>query len=347
MDNNAFSNEDGSRFQKPSSIYQKPSLGLSNPSIDDLNASPKLAQNLPYQSSQTKGQFIYSRLQDITTVKTLYSTGVLANNFYTFDSNVLPTAVTLGNYKNDNSFFIWNGDIPTTGSVQGISESGFVPGSDQVYVHCQHPDLFDNPFNITSGAYTTVFDWVYKNATVSKDANQNVKDNPSSYYQQTGYNTPGSLGSYSDITNKISFQENDKYLLGERSCGSYLYLSPLNYDDIRVEGNDKISKKELTSGSSNAVVLQVVYQYRMTDYFGPGKLGIGKVSGKDGVTQLQYTKILGLDIYYDESKFSFDLEVTSRYKSNSISTSDVPSSTFQNTINQTTNNVSQITPSIS
>ena len=347
VDNNAFSNEDGSRFQKPSSIYQKPSLGLSNPSIDDLNASPKLAQNLPYQSSQTKGQFIYSRLQDITTVKTLYSTGVLANNFYTFDSNVLPTAVTLGNYKNDNSFFIWNGDIPTTGSVQGISESGFVPGSDQVYVHCQHPDLFDNPFNITSGAYTTVFDWVYKNATVSKDANQNVKDNPSSYYQQTGYNTPGSLGSYSDITNKISFQENDKYLLGERSCGSYLYLSPLNYDDIRVEGNDKISKKELTSGSSNAVVLQVVYQYRMTDYFGPGKLGIGKVSGKDGVTQLQYTKILGLDIYYDESKFSFDLEVTSRYKSNSISTSDVPSSTFQNTINQTTNNVSQITPSIS
>ena len=150
----------------------------------------------------------------------------------------------------------------------------------------------------------------------------------------------------SNSSNKISFQENDKYLLGPASCGSYLYMSPLDYDEVRVLGNDKTSKKELPFGAGNAVSLQIVYQYRMTDYFGPGKLGIGKVSGQDGITQLEYRKILGLDIYYDESKFSFDIEIASRYKSNSISASDVPSSTFQNTINQTTNNVSQITPTI-
>ena len=93
-------------------------------------------------------------------------------------------------------------------------------------------------------------------------------------------------------------------------------------------------------------MLQVVYQDRMTDYFGPGLDGIGRIGGKDDVTQVEYRKLLGLDIFYDDKKFGFDIEVISRYKSNSISASDVPSVTFQNTVNQTTNNVNQITPSI-
>ena len=346
IDNNASNDDFGSKFERPTSQYLNPSLGLSNPSIDDISASAKLAQYLPYQSAQVKGQFIYSRNQDITAVKTLYKTnGSLTNNFYTFDALVTGA----GNYKTNNKFFIWDGTLPTSIDIQGEEVDSFTFAPDQVYVHCQHPDLSTNPFTISaSGTYPTVGDWIIKNATVSRNANEKVGDTTTatSFFAQTEYDK-GTLGSYSDITNKISFQENDKYLLGKRSCGSYLYLSPLNYDDIRVDGNDKKSKKELPTGSSSAVVLQVVYQYRMTDYFGPGKLGIGKISGEDGVTQLQYTKILGLDIYYDESKFSFDLEVTSRYKSNSIGTSDVPSSSFQNTINQTTNSVSQITPTIS
>ena len=347
IDNNASNDDFGSKFERPTAQYLNPSLGLSNPSSDDLSATDKLAQNLPYQSSQVKGQFIYSRNQDITAVKTLYKTnGSLTNDFYTFDT---ASVSGTGNYKTDNKFFIWDGTLPTVSDIQGEDVDGFTFASNQVYVHCQHPDLSNTPFTISpSGSYQTVDDWIFKNATVSRNANEKVGDplHALTFFAQTEY-ARGTLGSYSDITNKISFQENDKYLLGKRSCGSYLYLSPLNYDDIRVDGNDKKSKKELPTGSSSAVVLQVVYQYRMTDYFGPGKLGIGKISGEDGVTQLQYTKILGLDIYYDESKFSFDLEVTSRYKSNSIGTSDVPSSSFQNTINQTTNNVSQITPTIS
>lgn len=343
-DNNADTDDFGSRFQLPVDVqYSTPVLGLSNPSNTDLLASPKLAQNLPYQSSQVQGQFIYSRLKDITTVKTLYGSSGLPNNFYKFDTATIPSSTVTGNYKTDNNFFIWNGTIPLSNTVVGIKNDGFVYNADQVYVHCQHPELSTIPFTINT-KYPTIEDWIFKNATISKDANKKVGE--TDFFEQTGFEK-GTLGSFNDITNKISFQENDKYLLGKRSCGSYLYLSPLGYDDIRVEGNDKKSKKELSTGSSSAIVLQVVYQYRMTDYFGPGKLGLGKISGEDGVTQLQYTKILGLDIYYDESKFSFDLEISSRYKSNSISASDVPSSTFQNTINQTTNSVSQITPTIS
>ena len=82
-------------------------------------------------------------------------------------------------------------------------------------------------------------------------------------------------------------------------------------------------------------------------YFGPGQDGIGRIGGEEGITQLEYRKIMGFDVYYDEKKFAFDVEIISRYKSNSISASDIPNATFQNTFNQTTNNVNQITPTIS
>ena len=352
-------NEFGSKFEAAQSInYELPTLGLSNPPISDINASPKLAYNLPFQSSQVKGQFIYSRNKDITSVKTIVtSTGNITTDRNQFDPlTAIPLTPVVDNYKKDNDFFVWDGQAVSSTVVNGIKSDDLIDGNldGKIFVHCQHPDLHDNVFipNPTSGPYLTTQDWIDRNTTVNKNANLEVSTNNSStYFLQTGFksllSTDSQSNSFIDITNKISFQENDKYLLGAGSCGSYLYVSPLSYEDVRVEGNDLVSKKELNSGSTNAIVLQVVYQYRMTDYFGPGKLGIGKVSGKDGVTQLQYTKILGLDIYYDKSKFSFDLEISARYKSNSISTSDVPSSTFQNTINQTTNNISQITPTIS
>lgn len=333
-------NENGSKFTQVGTDYVVAPLAISNPTVEELanidtNTSSRTTFNLPYQSSQVKGQFVYIRKNDITTVKTIYDNPTsLANDTYVFDGIALigPTA----NYKQDNKFFVWDG-LDTTTTVNGTEPGTFL--GNNIYVHCQHPDLYNNTVNSTNS-----LDWRIKNTSITKNSNKNFTEYPTEYYNQTGY-LAGVQNSI-DMSNKISFQENDKYLLGEYSCGSYLYLSPISYDDVRVSGNDLTSKKELDSGSANAIVLQVVYQYRMTDYFGPGKLGIGKISGKDGVTQLEYRKILGLDIYYDESKFSFDIEIASRYKSNSIGISDVPSSTFQNTINQTTNNVSQITPTI-
>ena len=344
VSNNSSTDEQGSKFERVESgtIYENAPLGLSNPASEDINNVANTAYKLPFQSSQVKGQFIYSRNRDITTTKTIYSSSSsILNDMNNFNLADIPTGVVKQNYKVDNNFFVWDGLLPTGAVVDGCEPSSIIFSPTSIYVHCQHPDLFDSPYTIATNV------WININTSVTKLSNKDANDASSTtdFFQQTGFFNE-SLSGISDTTNKISFQENDKYLLGGGSCGSYLYLSPLGYDNIRVEGNDKISKKELPNGSSSAVVVQVVYQYRMTDYFGPGKLGIGRISGQEGVTQLQYTKILGLDVYYDESKFSFDLEVTSRYKSNSIGVSDVPNSTFQNTINQTTNNVSQITPSI-
>ena len=326
----------GSKFERVTGDYVNAYLGMSNPTAEDISnvSGPgRTAFNLPYQSSQVKGQFVYNRYKDITGITDLYTeltSSLIGNvNYFNKSGQTFPSS---NNYKSNPNFFIWNGTQPTSSDVQGVESTGFIFEDNDVYVHCQHPDLFDNAVTIDDA-------WKEENTTISY---QSPLSGP-----QAKFRTGGLLGSGITYSNKTAFRENDKYLMGKASCGSYLYLSPIKYADIRVDGNDKGSFKELSFGDANAFVFQVVYQYRMTDFFGPGQDGIGRIGGQEGVTQLEYKRKLGFDIFYDEKKFSFDLEVTSRYKSNTISAADVPSTTFQNTINQTTNNVNQITPTIS
>jgi len=334
----------GSKFEKvDSDSYNLPALGLGNPDINDISnggTTPglKTAFELPYQSSQVKGQFVYIRHKDITLTKETYidsGNTSLDNNTYQFGALEGAT----GNYRTDNDFFVWDGTQPTASNIQGMEPT--LLESSKIYVHCQHPDLY----SVSPNSPTTINDdWF--NDNTSKSIFSVIEYPNVNYYAQSKFLT-GTLRGSTILSNKISFAENDKYLLGPGSVGCYLYISPITYEDIRVEGNDFKSSKELNSGTANAIVFQIVYQYRMTDYFGPGKLGIGKVGGSDGITQIEYRKIMGLDIFYDENKFGFDIEIISRYKSNSIGTADVPTQTFQNTINQTANSVNQIVPSIS
>ena len=48
---------------------------------------------------------------------------------------------------------------------------------------------------------------------------------------------------------------------------------------------------------------------------------------------LIYNKTIGIDIFHSiDEKFSFDVTVTAKYKSDTLSETDTPSRTFQNTI---------------
>lgn len=120
-----------------------------------------------------------------------------------------------------------------------------------------------------------------------------------------------------DRSFKMSFDINDQYLLGGNSCGAFLFLSPINTTTLAVDGDTKQSTKSVQSGTNNGISLDVVFQYRMTDYFGNDAASdIGRIGGfgKYGYGNLTYTKVIGLDIFdkFDE-QFSFDLEVFSKY----------------------------------
>jgi hypothetical protein len=119
---------------------------------------------------------------------------------------------------------------------------------------------------------------------------------------------------------KMSFDASDQYLLGGRSCGAYLFMSPVNLDSLKVSGETKRSAKEIRAkkdNESNAVSVDVVFQYRMTDYFGNNEsIDTGRIGGfgRLAYNNLTYTKKIGLDIFdkYGE-QFSFDLEVFAKY----------------------------------
>ncbi len=125
-----------------------------------------------------------------------------------------------------------------------------------------------------------------------------------------------------DRTFKMSFDANDQFLLGGRSCGAFLFLSPINLDTLKVEGDAKQSRKSIQKkvgalDSSNAISVDIIFQYRMTDYFGNDPdSDIGRVGGQAKLRfpNLTYTKKIGLDIFdkYDQ-RFSFDLEVFAKY----------------------------------
>jgi len=143
--------------------------------------------------------------------------------------------------------------------------------------------------------------------------------------KQLAFQKTSNLITLGDRTFKMSFDANDQYLLGGRSCGAFLFLSPINLNTLKVEGDTKQSRKDINKkvgnlDNSNALSVDIVFQYRMTDYFGnDASSDIGRIGGQAKLKfpNLTYTKKIGLDIFdkYDQ-QFSFDLEVFAKYSPN-------------------------------
>mgnify|MGYP007071561993 CR=1 FL=1 len=148
---------------------------------------------------------------------------------------------------------------------------------------------------------------------------------------------------------KASFAQFDQYLLGKKSCGAYLFLSTEDHSKLIVDGRSKNSKRQVQFGSTFSIRIPLVFQYRMTDYWGEGNSGLGNIAGdKSGsITNLTYAKRIGIDIYIkDEDPYSFDLEFSAKYKSDSISIKSVPQINVQKSIEDVNSTIKAISSSI-
>lgn len=121
-------------------------------------------------------------------------------------------------------------------------------------------------------------------------------------------------------THKMGYDDNDRYLIGPDSCTSYLFLNAAVRDDIQVEGDSRNSSKVVTGGS--VISIPFTFQYRMTDYWGEGELGTGRIMGNSAISTANRLNIsnirlanrLGFDIWLSKDKpFSFDIEVYANY----------------------------------
>lgn len=132
------------------------------------------------------------------------------------------------------------------------------------------------------------------------------------------------------LPDKYGFTDNDRYLIGKNTCGAYMYMAPSTIDQLLVDGTDLRASKFVQNGEGNGIEIPVVFQFRMTDYFGEGNTGTGIIGGYDStaVTQitnkakrinLTYARKIGLDVYVrNETIFSFDLQLSAKYQRESL-----------------------------
>lgn len=364
--------------------YDYVPLGLSNPATLDVNRYG-IINRQPEQSAQVRGQFINSRYLAIDGISKLFSNvsgatyGVERTDlFLQYGSGGLPSATTQANAQYATSldqleYFAGTtalNSITTLPNGQAASDfiwkptpavnSKFVVGStssiintyydSDILVHIDHPSIIDwqtacagstaNLLNITKGSVRN-----------SRFAPVQVPNY--GYGRQSAlYFNGASAGAIGATYSKVAFVEYDQYLLGPKSCGSYLFLNPNTHGDVVVDGSGFDAIKTVQFGGANAINIPITYQYRMTDYFGFGTSGLGKIGGSLNASpnaNVEYSKTIGIDIYTnpkETQRFSFDLEVTARYRSNSIVGSLLPVTTFESQINSLTNVVKNINPTV-
>lgn len=151
------------------------------------------------------------------------------------------------------------------------------------------------------------------------------------YYKVLGYQN-----AYSP-ERSCSYSEYDKYMIGGNSCGATLFMKINSLQNIQVNGSSSNSIRILNPGDTNAILIPIVFQFRMMD-------ALGNTNGIPTETEnIEYRKKVGIDMIIGQSEFKFDVEVIARLRSNSITETNA---TRVNQVIDTINYQDSTTPSI-
>jgi hypothetical protein len=327
-------------------------------------ATPWFSQ-IPFQSSQMKGQFIYSRFKNVANDDSLYVTapvdtgsayGVAPSNFtgisdyeygtsYPISYNTTPAegsnrnyvSAAYSNFTNTNGVndFIWSGVYtglaPQTTTVDGVS--GTIASSDYdngLYLHKNHPILNQ----VSTGNQLNILD-LHSAGIIAMPKVANRRVNMDFGSKQTPYKIvtwTNNAGTTVSRAIKMSFDANDVYLLGGRSCGAFLFMAPLEQKSLLVDAKNKFGKARVDAGASNALSIDMIFQYRMTDYYGDAN-NTGKVGGilTTNLANITYSKKIGLDVLDGEkNEFKFDVEVYAKYKAEGSSVTNITKAMLTN-----------------
>jgi hypothetical protein len=400
--------------------YDLTPILLTNPDVTSSTKYGQMVSLPPFQSTQNKNQFIYSRFSDVSAEGNFYSY-LNSNNNYTFNLDSLEDSYAgpsnSGN-ANPTTEFIWGGGFEDTGLP---TTTGSYPTNDNVLeVSIAHPHLtnytaYREAYESLTGDTNTLPATVpgggidcsssagatlglgtgavlfrqSRFAPLTSDVaygkqqgiylNENVTDiislagvggelnglvfdsgqtfGPSPTLSRTslsnlwdptaaGYIT----GGYSRNA-KNSFEGFDQYTLGKKSCGSYLFVSSDNHQNIQVDGDSIQSREVVQFGQQNAISIPLVFQYRMTDYFGTTSgTGLGNIGGDStgSTVNLTYTKRIGFDLYpNNQDVVQFDVEISAKYRSDRLSIDVFPAATVTKSLNDLEKVVSGLRPSLS
>ena len=396
--------------------YDLSPIVLTNPSVTSATKYGQIKSLSPYQSTQNKNQFIYSRYSDVSSENTFYSYINPDGNFIiNLDTAESFYGRTTYSQTNNGSQFIWGGGFNDQGYPTSIS--GYTGNNDDtVDVHITHPwvvsyaaykaayeyatgDTTTLPATIAPGSFidctsagngtAAVLFRQSKFISLTSDATRGKQQ--SIYLNEdivklnailptitsgsfiygnfaTSLNSPNgaqtfqpspsliaipglSTVNYSRNT-KTAFDTFDQYTLGKKSCGAYLFMGSDDHVTIQVSGDSIQSIKSIAFGNANSISIPIVFQYRMTDYYGVGtgsSGGLGNIAGDTtgATTNVTYTKRIGLDIYTAANDvYQFDLEFFAKYKSDNLNINVFPSATVSQSLGDLGQVVQQLNPTI-
>lgn len=290
-----------------------------------LNA---FTRETPYQSAQRYAQYLYARWFSVAGTDEFYvdfdvDLGV-GNILTVIDDGEykLTTVAATATGDGDSSTidFIWSGHYnqqnnkPTVVALGAIAPAvPFASYNSNIYVHWLHPNIVNSTtYTITNGQ---------NDMRVAKPAT--LQSSNTFGKRQNGY----LYDSVADRSFKCSFEPDDQYLLGGKSCGSYMFIAVNNETSLQTNGDDDLSSIKIQIGQNNAIQVPLVYQYRMTDFAGVGTNGLGFIAGDcTGTTKdVTYSKRMGFDMkLINNDMFKFDIEIFSKYRSNNLNIDKVP-----------------------
>ncbi len=288
-----------------------------------------------FQSMQNKGQLVYSRDRDITLSNKLYDRhGSATMSGTSADDILLPTVnVTTGGVSAPSTItkpYVW--DMSSHGT--SLTGNGFIS---DFCVHTDHPDLqagtdLDTNFGVLGGAYDPstgapsmsvsagIARYPYFTHSAFFNAQPN-EPNGNIQLEYVPYATVTSGAAPINFARKFGFSQNDKYLIGQNTCGAYLFMLPSDATSI-YSGSPIYNSGKILVASKDTVRIPLVMQYRMTDYDGAGSTGTGIIGGYGrplSTSNLIFTKTVGLDIIVkNQDIFSFDVQVTAQYKPDTV-----------------------------
>lgn len=290
-------------------------------------------QTPPFASSNSNSQFIYPRWKSVGFDSNLYTSTSAFNSAYSYvgDSSGLPrngsqllpfdpTSTSVPTYSGTGAN-VWNGTV--SGSIGSYTWDGNGPLS-EFCIHKDHPasetglsftNLIKPDFSGSGNVVYPYFrhsDYFYIDSTIPN------------FYSQLGYSVvatdfvQGATAARQDsmYPQKLGFTADDEYLIGRYTCGAYLFLGPPTSSTVQVEGSSQLASKFVNQGDANSISIPLIFQFRATDKLG----NIGGFRSDGNPTNITYTKKIGIDIQVrNQSPFSFDVQVTGKYKNDTLS----------------------------
>jgi len=335
----------------------------------------------PYQAAQVKSQFIYCRFKDLAAEESFYY-----HNEPTNRGTDVGTPITNGEEAeysygrivpgasvSDDDFIFgaaFNSGVPYRDVEFDPSNPSGIP-DETIEVHIDHPfvqseiiynSVYEQITGITPTTETVAelavqlfrhskFSILQSNTKLGKKQNMYIYDGSADETKRAQMLTAGGNGSDLVFTRtlKTSFEENDQYLLGKYTCGSYMFLATDTHETICVDGKNATSLKSIEFGSHNSLKIPLIFQFRMTDYWGKGSEGLGNIAGvqNGSITNVTYAKRMGFDIYdVAGDTFSFDIEIFAKYKSDNLNLEQLPSRQLQVAIDDVSNTLENLAPTI-